>query len=419
MHALRVSLLVVPIVIVIAGCSGLNVPTQPTGPQQVSQGPEFLYVATSKPGLLTFQVQPGGSLKAAPTGASVPDSVCAAALSATPGKIYSLSQLCPYSADPMELRRFDLGPSGDIIGGAGPFSLGPDLPSDTGHMFSFIAAPQGNFAYAWTFGNGREHITPIQIDAGGNMTAMPGLGISWPLENSPFAECEELHSSIKVATTSEGMFLAVSDGRVCLDDEASSASYLIFQVDGQTGAVGSLIGQTKVDSPSNLGRLFTVQNGALMIVGGIFGPGETGSLQLFHVGMDGVKLLQQCQSDQPACAHPLAAAFHPSGNWLFVSDMDANGIAHGIWTIPIVRGSLIATKASFVSVPDGVYKFAFSSDGKSLYAAQWVNGKVSGQISGFRVNDRTGALTPMADSPWDLGVEFFITSLVHVGARDR
>src|SRR5215467_10341501 len=103
MHSLKVSLLIVPIVVVIAGCSGLNAPTQPTGTQQVSQHPEFLYVGTSKPGLLTFQIQPGGSLKAVPTSASVPDSVCSAALSPVPGKIYSLSQLCPFSADPVEL----------------------------------------------------------------------------------------------------------------------------------------------------------------------------------------------------------------------------------------------------------------------------------------------------------------------------
>jgi len=123
MHALKISLLVVPIVVVIAGCSGLNAPTQATEPQQASEGPEFLYVGTSKPGLLTFQVQPGGSLKAVSTSASVPDSICSTALSAAPGKIYSLSQLCPFSSYPMELRRFDLGPSGEIISGAGPFSL--------------------------------------------------------------------------------------------------------------------------------------------------------------------------------------------------------------------------------------------------------------------------------------------------------
>jgi len=419
MQALKVSRLIVPIAFVIAGCSGLNIPNQPTGSQQVSQGPEFLYVGTSKPGLLTFQVQPGGSLKALPTSASVPVSVCSAALSPVSGKIYSLSQLCPFSDDPMELRRFDLGPSGDIISGAGPFSLGPDLPSDTGHIFSFITSPQNNLAYAWTFGNGREYITPIQIDAGGNMAAMPDLGISWPRQDSPFANCEELHSPIRVTTTSEGMFLVVQDGRFCLDNEAPSASYLVFQVDGQTGAIGSLIGEAKVDSPPDLSRLFTAQNGAIMVLGGILGPGETGSLKLFHVGMDGVTLLQQCQSDQPACAHPLAAAFHPSGRWLFVSDEDANGIAHGIWTIPIVRGSLMATRASFVAMPDGIFKFAFSSDGKSLYVGQWVNNKVSGQISGFRVDDRTGALSQMPDSPWNLGTEFFITSMVHTAATGK
>jgi hypothetical protein len=419
MHALKVCLLVASIVVVIAGCSGLNAPTQPTGAQQVSQGPEFLYVATSKPGLLTFQVQPGGSLKAVATSASVPDSVCSAALSPAPGKIYSLSQLCPFSDDPLELRRFDLGPSGDIISGAGPFSLGPGLPSGISRFLGFIAAPESNFAYAWTFDNdGREYITPIQIDAGGNLNAKPELGISWPIHYTSIVECE-FHAPKAVITTSEGMFLKVIDSQNCGGAEGPSESYLFFQLDSQTGAIGSLSGEAKIDPPPDLSRLFTAQNGALMVVGGPLGPGGSGSLKLFHVGMDGVTLAQECQSDQPACAHSLAAAFHPSGRWLFVSDMDANGIAHGIWTIPIVRGSLMATRASFVALPDGVYKFAFSSDGKSLYVGQWVNNKVSGQISGFRVDDNTGVLTAMADSPWDLGIEFFVTSMVHAGARSR
>jgi len=415
MHALKISLLVVPIVVVIAGCSGLNAPTQATEPQQASQGPEFLYVGTSKPGLLTFQVQPGGSLKAVPTSASVPDTVCSAALSSAPGKIYSLSQPCPFSSFPMELRRFDLGPSGEIAGAAGPFSLGPDLPSDTGHIFSFITAPEGNFAYAWTFDNGRESITPIRLDAGGNMTAMPDLGISWPIQSTTIVPCA-FHAPVRVITTPESMFLVVITSRDCSDAEGPSGSYLFFQVDNQTGAIGSLMSETK------LGHLpffvSTTQSDDLVVLAE-FMPNEPGNLMLFHAGADGVTLLQHCQSDQPACAHPLAAAFHPSGKWLFVSHTDANGIAHGIWTIPIVHGSLMPAKASFVSIPDGVYKFAFSADGKSLYAGQWVNNTVSGQISGFRVDDRTGALSKMPDSPWNLGTEFFITSMVHVGAKSR
>lgn len=415
MHAPKVSLLVVPIVVVIAGCSGLNAPTQPTEPQQVSQGPESLYVATSKPGLLTFQIQRGGGLTAVTTSASVPDTVCSAALSPAPGKIYSLSQLCPYSSDPMELRRFDLGPSGDIISGAGPFSLGPDLPSDTGHIFSFITASQGNFAYAWSFGSGREYITPIRIDASDSMIPMPGLGISWPLQDGVTTECVETHSPVRVTTTPEGMFLMVTDGRFCPDNQPPKASCLIFKLDSQTGAIEGLIGEAKLDNPPNPGILLTAQHGALMVLGEIPEPPATGNLLLFRVGADGVNLLQQCQADQPACAHALAAAFHPSGRWLFVSD---NATA-GIWTIPVVHGSLVPARASFVSMHGRGYKFVFSSDGKSLYIGQWVDDKVSGQISGFRVDDRTGALSEMPGSPWDLGTEFFINSMVHVAATGK
>jgi 6-phosphogluconolactonase (cycloisomerase 2 family) len=413
MHALKISLFLVSIFLVIAGCSGLNI--QPNQPQQVSQAPEFLYVGTSKPGLLTFQVQPGGSLKAVPTSASVPDSVCSAALSAAPSKIYSLSQLCPFSADPMELRRFDLGPSGDIISGAGPFSLGPNLPSDIGHIFSFITVPQGNFAYAWTFDNGRESITPIRLDAGGNMTPMPDLGISWPIESITIVPCA-FHSPERVITTTEGTFLVVISSRDCSDIEAPSGSYLFFHLDSETGAIGSLISEIQLGHLPQF--VSTTQSGNLVVLAE-YVPEAPGNLMLFRAGADGVTLLQQCQSNQRACAHPEVAAFHPSGKWLFIADTDTNGIDHGIWTIPIVHGSLIAAKASFISMPDEGYKFDFSSDGKGLYVGQWVDNQVSGQISGFRVDDRTGVLSEMPDSPWNLGTEFFITSMVHTAATGK
>ena len=408
MQVFRVAFLLSTI-IVIAGCMGLNAPTQTTTPQQTATGPEFLYVATSKSGLLTFQVQPGGSLKALTTSFSVPDTVCSAALSSASGKIYSLSQLCPFSSYPMELRRFDLGPSGEIAGAAGPFSLGPDLPSETGHILSFITAPEGNFAYAWTFDNGRESITPTSLDASGNMTPMPGLGISWPIQATTIVPCA-FHAPERVITTPESMFLVVVSSRDCGDVEGPSGSYLFFQLDRQTGAIGSLMSETKL---GHLPFFVSISQSDDLVVLAEFVPDGPGNLMLFHAAADGVTLRQQCQSDQPACAGPLAAAFHPSGKWLFVSNEDTHGFSHGIWTIPIVRGSLITARASFTSMPDGGYKFAFSSDGKSLYVGQWVDNKVSGQISGFRVDDRTGALSQMPDSPWDLGIEFFITSMVH------
>jgi 6-phosphogluconolactonase (cycloisomerase 2 family) len=175
-------------------------------------------------------------------------------------------------------------------------------------------------------------------------------------------------------------------------------------------------------SETQLGHLpffvSTTQSDDLVVLAE-FMPDQHGNLMLFRAGANGLTLLQQCQSDQPACGRPLAAAFHSSGKWLFISDQDANGIAHKIWTIPVVHGSLMPARASFVSIPDGVYKFAFAADGKSLYAGQWVDNMVSGQISGFRIDDRTGALTAMPDSPWNLGTEFFITSMVHVAVAGK
>ena len=127
-----------------------------------------------------------------------------------------------------------------------------------------------------------------------------------------------------------------------------------------------------------------------------------------------------CHADQPACAHPETGLFHPSGKWLFIVDRAAGGI----WTIPVTGNSLSADHASFLPVHlDDLFQFAFSADTRSFYVGQWGDAfqpVQTGEILGFQVNDKTGALTPITGSPWSLGkLDFGISAMTTVAGTGR
>ena len=412
MHALKISLLLVPMVVVIAGCSGLNTPTQPTQPQQASQGPEFLYVGTSNPGLLTYEIRPDGALQPKPTSPNA-TAVCSPTLEPVPGRVYVISLSCTELTGPLEFRRFDLDSAGNIASATGLLSLGPDFPSVTDTVMSFVPDASGKFAYTWSVDNDLvEHISLLQIGAAGELTVRPGMGLSWPVEVSAF--CGETHNASSIVTTQEGTFLIVQDLRSCRDIDPT-VNYPVYQVDSQTGAIGNKVGEAAIGditSPTP----FTTQNGALMIFGELPMTGENGDLRLFHIGLDGVTLLQQCHADQPACAHPQSGMFHPSGKWVFIVD-HATG---GIWTIPVTGNSLSADKASFLPLHlEASFQFAFSADGRSFYMGQWNDPIQTGEIRGFRVNDSTGVLTPIAGSPWPLGKLDWITAMTPIAGTGQ
>jgi hypothetical protein len=182
MHIFRASFLFV-LGLAVAGCAGISStihqPDQPATPATS----QFLYVGTTN-GILTFKADADGALQPVATN---PDAaaLCSPEFFSVPGGIYSLSASCLNPALQTELRRFDLGPGGDIVASVGPFSLGPDLPSSTGSVSTFVTAPAGNLAYVWTIGSdSREYITPVQIGRNGSLTAKPALGISFSLQNT-------------------------------------------------------------------------------------------------------------------------------------------------------------------------------------------------------------------------------------------
>lgn len=375
-----------------------------------AQAKEFLYVGTSQPGLLKFSVATDGSLTPADPDRSAP-MVCSPELTAIPGQIVVFSRLCPFSTTETELRRLELTPDGNIASSTPPISFGPGLPSNTGFALSFLPDRDGKLGYAWSVAlDGSQHVSPVQIDTAGDLTVKSDLGISFPFLDPIANRCSDSHAPDAILHTADGLFLSVQDSMVCADADGPNVRDSLYAIDSQSGAIGNLVGIVNIEFPPQ--SFFIAYNGALALAGDTHLPGEgTNKLQLLQISArSGVTQMQQCLSDRPACAHPDAGTFHPSGKWVFVADRTAGGI----WTIPVTGNAFAPEKASFLSANlFGGVRFAFSSTGRYLYMAQWSDAE-PGQILAFTVNPKTGVLTPVPGSPWSTGTVESITSMIDV-----
>ena len=372
---------------------------------------EFLYVGTSSAQFFKYHVALDGSLQASALASSIPQ-ICWPQLNPVPGAIYALSTICPFTPLHSELRRFDLDQTGNIVSSSGPLSLGPDLPSGNGSPLTFVTSPDGKFAYVWsqTLDNS-QHVSPVQIGPGGQLTVKPDLGISWAAIDDISCRCGITHIPDAVIRTANGLVLSVQNLLVNSSEQGSHISYSLYKLDDQTGGIVSLIDSVSLVLPTN--NSFISYNGMLILTGETeFGP-ESGRLELFQIGATGLTQLRSCLPDQPSCAHPDAGAFHPSGKWVFIADTTAGGL----WTIPLSGGFLAPEKASFLSanLPGGL-RLVFSSTGKYLYVAQW-DGKFA-SIQGFQIDQTTGGLTLLPGSPWPIGNVQKVTASVDVAGRN-
>lgn len=413
MRLLRISSLAL-LTSVLVSCGGIapNPNRAPVGPA----ASEFLYIGTLGTQILKYRVMPDGSLRPSPLGSSVPP-MCQPQLNAVPGAIYALSTLCAPTPSHNDLRRFDLDPAGNIVSSSASLSLGSDLPASNGFPLTFLTSPDGKFAYVWSQTlDAAQHISPVQIGSGGQLTVRPDLGISFPPVDSISCRCGVTHIPDAVVRTPNGLLLSVQDLAVSASEQGPHVSYTLYKLDEQTGGIVSVVDAAGLLFPMD--KFFVSYNGALVLTGETeFGP-ETGRLQVFHLGAGaGFTEITACVQDRPqapACAHPDAGAFHPSGQWVFAADTKAGGI----WTIPVVFGnSLDPGRASFVAADLlGGMKLVFSSNGKYLYVVQW-DGTFA-EIQGFQIDQTTGALTLLPGSPWPIGNVEEVTAVVDVAGKN-
>jgi len=411
MRALRFSILAL-FISVMTSCGGIAPKTNAV------QGPgasEFLYIGTfTGTQIFKYRVMLDGSLRPSALDSFLPQ-MCQPQLNAVPGAIYALSTLCASTPSHSDLRRFDLDPAGNIVSASAPLSLGPGLPGNSSPL-TFVTSPDGKFAYVWSQTlDAAQHISPVQISPSGQLTVRADLGISFPPVDSISCRCGATHIPDAVIRTPNGLLLSIQDLFVTAGEQGPHISYSLYKLDEQTGGIVSVVDSAAFIFPLN--KFFISYNGSMILTGETeFGP-ETGRLQIFKLGASGFTEITACVQDRPqapACAHPDAGAFHPSGQWVFVADTKAGGI----WTIPVVFGSAVNPgAASFIpaNLPGGL-RLVFSSTGKYLYVVQWDGTFAS--IQGFQIDQTTGALALLPGSPWPIGNVEEVTAVVDVAGKN-
>jgi len=95
---------------------------------------------------------------------------------------------------------------------------------------------------------------------------------------------------------------------------------------------------------------------------------------------------------------PFRAVFHPSGKFLYVA---GRGGAVGAYAIDLNSGKLSLVPGQPFASGDRTRSLAIHPNGKFLYATN----AYDHNVSGYRINEQSGVLTPLKNSPFDVGEE--------------
>jgi 6-phosphogluconolactonase len=113
-------------------------------------------------------------------------------------------------------------------------------------------------------------------------------------------------------------------------------------------------------------------------------------------------LTQLAQSPLTTGKEPWGIAIDPKGGFLYVADYNELGSVSA-YTIDASSGELTAVAGSPFATGAQPVGVAISSNGKFLYTANQNSGSGSGSVSAFTINPTSGALTPIAGSPFGAG----------------
>ena len=132
-----------------------------------------------------------------------------------------------------------------------------------------------------------------------------------------------------------------------------------------------------------------------------------GTLSAFDVASDGV--LSPVGGPLSATPHPVFSAPTPNGRYLYVANDIANesdpGSVSG-FAIDKDTGTLAPVPGSPVPASDtGPFGVSMAPDGKFVYVSNTGNSpSQDGSVSAYRIDDGTGAITEIKDSPYTVGI---------------
>jgi len=191
-----------------------------------------------------------------------------------------------------------------------------------------------------------------------------------------------------VATDILGKFLFVTNR------DANTVS--VFSIDNTTGALTAVAGSPFPTGSTPMG-LASDPNGSFVYVG----DHMSDTVSPFSVDpvRGSLTPVTQLPPPNPGCSsschlNPLRVAIHPTARLAFVANVGANSLS----SFAINHGVLLPASDP---VSTGQHPFGVAPDPSGNFV--YVVNKLDDDIAGFSVNTTTGALTPLANSPFPSG----------------
>jgi 6-phosphogluconolactonase len=262
-----------------------------------------------------------------------------------------------------EIQTFLLNTTG-ILGAPTGTASGPNAP-----IPAMAISPSAQFLYAADPQNSQ--IDGYSINVSGALA---------PSQGSPFAGANS--NAVQLTVDSSGQFL--------LESDTSGGSLEMFSINSTTGALSAVSGSPFSSTGSFPGSAaFTPSGNFLYVVDGS-GQAGFGGVSAYSVNANGS--LTPVNGELTLNGGAIDIAMYFTGQLLYVSQN--NGIAS--FTIDSSTGALSQISAGTLAAANNPVQLALDQSGPFLYVA---NGG-DGTIGAYAINGTTGALSPVAGSPF-------------------
>ncbi len=259
-------------------------------------------------------------------------------------------------------------------------AIGGGLMPAGEHPRAVAVEPAGSFLYVadsgvWGSSTQKGNVWAFAIKrTTGELTLVPG---------SPFP-----------AGVNPGALAVHPSGRFLYALNSTGGDVSAYSIDSATGALRPVAGSPFPSGSGPMSMAVHPSGGYAYVVN------HTGhSVSIFSVDASTGALRSAAAPLSPG-RYPSSVAIHPSGAFAFVTswwddNVQAYAIDRGTGALTPVPGSPFAAGYTPISV-------AVSSTGSFVYVAN-AAGYAPGDVSAYRVDSATGALTPVAGSPFDAG----------------
>ena len=201
----------------------------------------------------------------------------------------------------------------------------------------------------------------------------------------------------------------VTTSRFAYVSNSDSNTITAYKMDSSNGALTAITGSPTGTVNAPLGLALS-PSGELLAVGNLNG----GGISVFRINKSSGVITAVVGSPFPTTGggFPARSVFHTSGRFLYAGLMTSSSSDISGFTVDAVTGALTPLASSpfhgqIMNGGGGVNSLAVHPDGTYLYASGFFSG-----IAGYAVDTANGELTELAGSPFNAAGTFFNSTLV-------